>query len=469
MRYAIVMVFLSSLTVGCTTGGDRIPFPWSDDAGARPMPVPRDGGPPCSSEQAERLRTDFQNCGSCGTYCPVDRADRCDNGHCRCGMGAPCAEETECRMGRCVRSDRFTECDSTDDCNGDGTTGRQACIGDPYSDKSFCVDVCEFDDACPDGFACIEGSCTFLECVPENCDDIDNDCDGEVDENGDGTGPLSRWCYSGPDIDDINPPCRKGVQVCEVGGRWSSCEGEVPPVPEVGLLACDGLDNDCDLCADGTYMDGACYATEPNGFDVLYLIDISGSMSSTISAVVDATSRFSALYAGNPEFRFGLVLIAGSGSMDRRAYVELDFTDFSRFDAILTLLRASGGGSEPTYDAVYESATDEIAHAIDTDGDGVKDTIDETMTGLSWREGSIRIMVMFGDETAQTYRNATRGLMDITETAMCDSLTHGESFTMFGRPSFSSEFDECGTWYDLDSDPDVMFARLTDIITDPCL
>ena len=429
----------------------------------------RDAGPPCEDDDFARLRSDFQNCGVCGNYCSPADSDQCLEGSCRCGSGPPCGENADCRNGACVRSDRFSECTTDEDCNGDDTSGGQTCIGDPISERSFCVDVCEFDDVCPAGFACIEGACTFLNCVPEDCDDIDNDCDGEVDENGDSTGPLSRWCYSGPDITRINPPCRKGTQVCEVGGAWSECVGEVPPIPEVGLLACNSYDDDCDGCIDGVYQDGMCVVTEPNGFDILYLIDISGSMSSTINAVRDATSRFSAIYAGNPEFRFALVLISGSGPRDSRAFVELDFTDFTTFNARLGTVTANGGGAEPTWDAVFESATGEIAHGVDTTGDGITDVIDETRTGLAWRDGSIRIMIMFGDEEGQTYRMRTRGLSDVFEAQMCASLTHGESLTVFGVTANQLDFDDCATFHTMSSDPDVMVARLEDIIVDPCL
>jgi len=181
----------------------------------------------------------------------------------------------------CVLSDRRQECQTAADCNTPGTSGNQECLSNNLDETSYCVDICEFDEECPTGFACIEGSCTFLTCVTEACDNIDNDCDGEVDENGDGTGPLSRWCYSGPDIMSVYPPCRKGVQFCQIGGMWSDCEGEIPPRAEVGLLACDGIDNDCDLCADGIYVDGICSPVEPNGFDIVYVMTGGGPANST--------------------------------------------------------------------------------------------------------------------------------------------------------------------------------------------
>ena len=112
------------------------------------------------------------------------------------------------------------------------------------------------EDALGDGEACatgLEGVCATgvfacrgpsgLECVPdvqpgeleEACNAIDDDCDGARDED------VVRSCYEGDrDTFDVGI-CRSGVQTCDVGA-WGQCEGQRLPSPEI----CDGLDNDCD-------------------------------------------------------------------------------------------------------------------------------------------------------------------------------------------------------------------------------
>jgi hypothetical protein len=78
----------------------------------------------------------------------------------------------------------------------------------------------------------------------ERCDGIDNDCDGLADEDDQGD-PLTRLCYDGPAGTQGVGLCHAGVQTCDAG-LYRACVGQALPTPEI----CDFADNNCDGQAD---------------------------------------------------------------------------------------------------------------------------------------------------------------------------------------------------------------------------
>ncbi|MEE2789235.1 MAG: MopE-related protein [Myxococcota bacterium] len=94
------------------------------------------------------------------------------------------------------------------------------------------------------------------------CDGFDNDCDGVIDEGCSCKSGAVQPCFLGPPNRVNTGACRPGTQRCStIDGRkaWGSCDGAIGPSEEV----CDGLDNDCNGCADelfGCNPDGQCPA-----------------------------------------------------------------------------------------------------------------------------------------------------------------------------------------------------------------
>jgi hypothetical protein len=125
--------------------------------------------------------------------------------------------------------------------------------GDGYGDDTYTLTQCET----PDGFVRVGGDCDEydVEVNPaaiEYCDEIDNNCDGDIDE--DASVDALTWYQD--DDDDQFGTATEAIACYEPEGftaETGDCDDADDTAYPGAFENCDGVDNDCDTLVDFTY------------------------------------------------------------------------------------------------------------------------------------------------------------------------------------------------------------------------
>jgi hypothetical protein len=213
-----------------------------------------------STDEGFDLERDVANCGRCGQACLADG-----------GHAVLACERGQCQVAGCIGDYADKNSDFRDGCEATcAVTGNEVCDGFDNDcngrvddDVSLPSVVCALHETgiCASNATALERlrryaprcSAGTLSCdvaaaaitgyqAPEtSCDNLDNDCDGKIDE----MLPLvGQACSAGAGA------CRtRGVYVCDAAQpQGYRCNA---PTPSAGSAeSCDGLDNDCDGVVD---------------------------------------------------------------------------------------------------------------------------------------------------------------------------------------------------------------------------
>ena len=219
------------------------------------------------------------------------------------------------------------------------------------------------------------GPCYFFNTSPEMCNNWDDDCDGQIDG-------MIQTC--GNQATAGIGECRTGTITC-TAGHWTMCTGAISPQIEI----CDHLDNDCDGDIDEDL-------NPHNKVDMVFAIDISGSMCPFITALAQGINQYVSQFQ-NTEHRFALISYPGeypSHSTDPYQLRTMpSLVDVGTFRANLLSLGCTGGGSEPSWD---------VMAALSSPNDPA---------GIGWRTDAYPYIILITDEPGQTWSGVTEAML----------------------------------------------------------
>jgi len=321
----------------------------------------------------------------------------------------------------------------------------------------------------------------------EKCNNFDDDCDQEIDED------LYAVCYTGPEGTVSVGICIPGEMTCDTG-TWGNydddevfipyyCKDEITPQIEV----CNGIDDDCDGVAD--------WGEEMQDTDVLFIVDWSGSMGDEIDAVMVALNQFAQNFSDEDVIKWAFIrgpvginpLTPQTLPSSEQLELYQNLVGFSDYLSSLAVMDTSqqtmNTALEMLLDAIYlsvQNITSTLTVPLagldwDINAGGISKTVSSNPLvqnfNVNWRPGANRIIIVFSDETPQSYLDPRLDVEDV-KTAV-SGVPQLKLYTFSRTGAHKLQWEQIansgnGQWFKLTNNPTEMYISLMEILDEIC-
>ncbi|MEN7973768.1 MAG: vWA domain-containing protein [Verrucomicrobiota bacterium] len=236
----------------------------------------------------------------------------------------------------------------------------------------------------------------------------------------------------------------------EYGAFDVTCIGEVTPIEEVGLVACNGIDDNCDGVAD---------TASQEKLNLIFAFDVSGSMIEEFPYVTAAIVETAPHY-NSENVQLGLIVFPGEreGADRHLPYEIIPLAPYDTFvihleilDGLLQVLNSGYGGTQECSWDIPQTIVDGLV-------------VQQPDTAPLYDSSARTVIVLFTDEPGQSYLPDEN-----TEESMCVLLDEtGVLLYTVTTSLYSRDYDNCGVVLELTSNAIQTAQQLAGITATVC-